>query len=369
MSKVILVMIDALGFESAWDRCGYLGHLVEIKKGAAYRVRGELPAQSRPMYETVLTGLPASVHGICTNAYTGASTSSNLFSIAKAHKKTTAAAAYLVTTIPFFLLIVCFMVTPLANLVINSLKDPQTGAFTLENYRTVFTKLLYQTAIWNSVRLALISTAIGIVIAFLTAMAITELGYRARKNFMPILNMTQNFTGFPLAFAFMILVGNSGFLVLLDQKCFGGRLFQNYNLYSGNGLLPLFVYFAIPLGTLLLIPSFSAIRKEWKEAAELMQASQATFWTKVGIPVLMPGICGTIGMLFADALTTYTTVYMIMSTNFPTLPIKISFMFSGDMKQQVELGSALSVVMICIILLAMGLSGMARNWLAKGRSA
>lgn len=94
MSKVILVMIDALGFESAWDRCGYLGHLVEIKKGAAYRVRGELPAQSRPMYETVLTGLPVSVHGICTNAYTGASTSSNLFSIAKAHKKTTAAAAY-----------------------------------------------------------------------------------------------------------------------------------------------------------------------------------------------------------------------------------------------------------------------------------
>ena len=94
MSKVIFVMVDALGYETAWARCGYLGHLAEAGKGAVYRVRGELPAQSRPMYETLMTGLPAGVHGICTNDYTGASKSESLFSLARRHKKTTAAAAY-----------------------------------------------------------------------------------------------------------------------------------------------------------------------------------------------------------------------------------------------------------------------------------
>lgn len=93
--KLILVMIDALGFETAWERCGYLGHLVEKNQAAVYRVQGELPAQSRPMYETVMTGLPVSEHGIYSNNIVRASRCENLFSLAKKNEKTTAAAAYM----------------------------------------------------------------------------------------------------------------------------------------------------------------------------------------------------------------------------------------------------------------------------------
>lgn len=93
-AKLILVLIDALGYQTMSDRCGYLGHLVECGKAARYKVRGELPAVSRPMYETVMTGLPASAHGVTTNAYCGGSRCPNLFSMAKAGGMTTAAAAY-----------------------------------------------------------------------------------------------------------------------------------------------------------------------------------------------------------------------------------------------------------------------------------
>lgn len=93
--KAILVMIDALGFQTACDRCGYLGHLVEAEKGALYRVRGELPPVSRPMYETIMTGLPVSEHGVISNDVVRPSRCENLFSLTKKNGGTTAAAAYM----------------------------------------------------------------------------------------------------------------------------------------------------------------------------------------------------------------------------------------------------------------------------------
>ena len=80
-----------------------------------------------------------------------------------------------------------------------------------------------------------------------------------RRRFMPILNMTQNFTEFPLMFAFMLMVGNSGFLISAAEQ-HGLHIFDHYELYNGDGLTPLFIYFAIPLGTLLLIPGIEAVR-------------------------------------------------------------------------------------------------------------
>ena len=68
MGKVIFVMVDALGFDTATKRGGYLEHLTEHNLAAKYKIRGELPSASRPMYETLMTGLPVYKHGVVSNA-------------------------------------------------------------------------------------------------------------------------------------------------------------------------------------------------------------------------------------------------------------------------------------------------------------
>jgi predicted AlkP superfamily pyrophosphatase or phosphodiesterase len=74
---------------------GFLGHLVEQKKASLYKVIGELPSMSRPMYETVHTGLPVIQHGIISNYIIRRSNQPNIFeSAVKAGKKTAAAAYY-----------------------------------------------------------------------------------------------------------------------------------------------------------------------------------------------------------------------------------------------------------------------------------
>jgi predicted AlkP superfamily pyrophosphatase or phosphodiesterase len=94
MGKVILVLSDALRYDTAVNGMGYLGHLVEIKWASLYKVIGELPSLSRPMYETIHTGLPSSVHGIVANSVNHKSTNPNIFQLAAKAGKTTAAAAY-----------------------------------------------------------------------------------------------------------------------------------------------------------------------------------------------------------------------------------------------------------------------------------
>jgi len=94
LSKVILVLSDGLRYDTAVAGMGYLGHLVEVKLASLYKVTGELPCISRPIYETVHTGLPVSVHGIVSNLVVRPSTQPNIFRLALEAGKTTAAAAY-----------------------------------------------------------------------------------------------------------------------------------------------------------------------------------------------------------------------------------------------------------------------------------
>jgi len=94
LNKVILVLSDGLRYDAAVDGMGFLGHLVETKQASLYQVQGELPSFSRPMYETVHTGLPSSEHGIVANSIVRRSTRPNIFDLAFRAGKTTAAAAY-----------------------------------------------------------------------------------------------------------------------------------------------------------------------------------------------------------------------------------------------------------------------------------
>src|SRR5512141_3378770 len=94
MNKVIFILSDGLRYDTAVASMGYLGHLVEARLATLYKVTGELPSISRPMYETTHTGLTASEHGIVSNLVVRRSIKPNVFQSAVQAGKTTAAAAY-----------------------------------------------------------------------------------------------------------------------------------------------------------------------------------------------------------------------------------------------------------------------------------
>ena len=255
---------------------------------------------------------------------------------------------HLMLLLPFALLILLFELMPLTNILVNSFLEAGTGGITFANFATIFTSDYYLMSIKNSLFVSLLSAFIGIAIALLGAYAIHSASDRMKKFFITTLNMTSNFQGIVLAFAFILLLGNSGILTTLAEQWNLTGL-NNYDLYTTSGILITFIYFQIPLATLLLYPSFEGIKTEYKEAASLMNATAWQFWSKIGLPLLLPSIFGTFSVLFSNALAAYATPYALLGNNYALLPIRISSMFTGDVVQQVELGSALSIVMLVLM--------------------
>ena len=262
---------------------------------------------------------------------------------------------YLLALLPFVLIVAMYEIMPLIMLIVDSFhldKKPDV-MFSLDNYTKIFTTLSYTKAIDNSLKITLISTAIGILIAFLGARAAHRSRGLFRNGFITVLNMTSNFAGVPLAFAYMIILGNAGVIKQM-ANIYGWEALQNFDLYTSTGLTMMYVYFQIPLSTLLLIPAFNGIRREWNEANMLLGGRDLHFWTHVGIPVLLPSLFSTISVLFANALCAYATAYALLMNNFSLLPVNISASFVGDIKTKPKLGAALSVVMmaiLCIVIL------------------
>lgn len=273
---------------------------------------------------------------------------------------------YLLALVPFLIVALLYEIVPLITVILKSFQPDAGTGFTLENYQTVFSKLLYRKAIFNSLKISIVSAIVGIIVAFLGARAAHQHQGKLNHVFMAVLNMVSNFAGIPLAFAYMILLGNAGLVVNIGKEL-GIDFLSNYNLYTMNGMSLVYIYFQIPLSTLLLIPAFDGVQKQWKEACTLLGGTPEIFWRKVGVPVLMPSILGTFSVLFANALAAYATIYALMMDNIALLPVQIAGCFTGEVKIRAGLGGALSVVMMIIMVIMIFITnGLSRRFQKGG---
>ena len=249
--------------------------------------------------------------------------------------------------VPFALFFIVFEIAPLTWVMINSLESEEFG-WGLANFTRIFSSKFYLQAIQYSLEISFWSSVFGIIIAVLGAYSLRRVDSKLRNFVNAFANMTSNFSGVPLAFAFIILLGfNGSFTIMLKQA----GIIQDFNLYSKTGLIILYTYFQIPLGVLLLYPAFDALREDWRESAALLGANGWQFWRHIGLPVLTPALLGTFVILLANALGAYATVYALTTGNFNVLTIRIAAMVSGDISLDPNLASALAVVLVALMTL------------------
>ena len=147
---------------------------------------------------------------------------------------------YLLALLPFFVVALLYEILPLATVVYKSFLPDTGGSFTLANYQTIASKLLYRKAIMNSLKISLTSAFVGILIAFFGARAAHERPGKMNRAFTAVLNMVSNFAGIPLAFAYMILLGNTGLMVNIGKEL-GISALANYELYTMNGMSLIYI--------------------------------------------------------------------------------------------------------------------------------
>lgn len=246
--------------------------------------------------------------------------------------------------LPFALFFYLFQIAPMLWVFINSFL--YEGEWTIENYQEIFDSAFILQAFNNSIWVAFWSSFVGLILAALFVSSLRHLNNRIRDTLIAFTNMSSNFAGVPLAFAFIIILGTNGAVTLLLKKW---GIIEDFNLYSSWGLLTLYIYFQIPLGTLLLYPAFDALKKDAYEASALLGASPRQYWMKIGLPILSPALLGTFIILFANAIGAYASVYALTAGNYNMVTIRIASLVSGDLFLEPNLAAAISVLLMALL--------------------
>ena len=246
--------------------------------------------------------------------------------------------------IPFVLMMILFQLAPMVWVLVGSFQTPD--GWGLDYYQEILSSPFYLQSFSNSLHIAGIASLAGLTIGTVGAAALRHSGERVKRLLLAFVTMTGNFSGVPLAFDFIIILGING-AITLWLKSWG--LIDGFSLYSGLGLILIYTYFQIPLALLLLYPAFDALQDEWPQAAALLGASKGQYMWHVALPVLTPALLGTLIILFANAIGAYASAYALTTGNFNLVTIRVASLVSGDIFLEPNMAAALSVILMVLL--------------------
>ena len=250
---------------------------------------------------------------------------------------------------PFLLFALLFLILPTIYLIAGAFLTPD-GSLTLKNIGDLFTKSIMD-SYWISIKVSVASAVGGALIGFYLAWALVMGGLPTwiRHAFLTFSGVASNFAGVPLAFAFIATIGRLGLVTLLVKNWLGIDIFQKgFNLYSFVGLTLTYMYFQIPLMVLIITPALDGMKKEWREAASILGATNKQYWLMVALPILWPSLLGTTLLLFANAFGAIATAIALTGSSLNIIPIQLYAQIRGDVLHNPGLGAALALGMIVI---------------------
>jgi putative spermidine/putrescine transport system permease protein len=113
------------------------------------------------------------------------------------------------------------------------------------------------------------------------------------------------------------------------------------------------MYFQFPLMILIMAPALDGLKPEWREAAENLGANSNQYWRRVGLPILLPTILGTMILLFGNAFGAYATAYALTGGALPIITIQIGAQIRGDVLHNPGLGYAMAMGMVFIMAISL----------------
>ncbi len=237
--------------------------------------------------------------------------------------------------------ILLFLVYPFSTLIIRSFFSSRTEGFTLENFRTFFTKSYYYTALLNSLYCCVLTTVTTTVIGVPIAYLMTRYNIWGKKLIHIMIVSSLMSPPFIGAYAWIILLGRSGVLT---------RFFESFGItlpaiYGQLGIIIVFTLKLFPYIYLYASSAMGSIDSSLEEAAENLGSSKWRRLTSITLPLVFPSIAAGAVMVFMTSLADFGTP-MLIGEGFTVLPVMIYNQYMSEMGGNANLASALSVVVV-----------------------
>ena len=259
--------------------------------------------------------------------------------------------------IPYVIWMALFVVAPIIMVVIYAFSD-SVGGFTLDNFAKMGT---YTVVFTRSFKLALIATAICVLIGYPVSYKMSKEGPRFQRLAMVLIMLPMWMNFLLRTYSWMAILENNGLLNQLFRKIGLIALYNNifgtdisfFRMINTQGAVVLgMVYNYLPF---MILPIYSVIVKldhSLIEAARDLGANSFQVFRRVILPLSLPGVLSGITMVFVPSVSTFAISKMLGGGTEMLLGDLIEQQYMGGAYNP-QLGAAISLVMMVIVVICM----------------
>ena len=259
--------------------------------------------------------------------------------------------------IPYVIWMALFVVAPIIMVVIYAF-SASVGGFTLDNFAKMGT---YTVVFTRSFKLALIATAICVLIGYPVSYKMSKEGPRFQRLAMVLIMLPMWMNFLLRTYSWMAILENNGLLNQLFRKIGLIALYNNifgtdisfFRMINTQGAVVLgMVYNYLPF---MILPIYSVIVKldhSLIEAARDLGANSVQVFQRVILPLSLPGVLSGITMVFVPSVSTFAISKMLGGGTEMLLGDLIEQQYMGGAYNP-YLGAAISLVMMVIVVICM----------------
>lgn len=254
-------------------------------------------------------------------------------------------AANLVFILPVMVLFTLFFLLPIVMLGIKSFIGD--SGFTLANYTSIITNARYATALWNSLWLSVVVTAVTLVIAGVIAFFLARTDFKGKNLYMTLITFPVSLPGVVVGFMIIILFGTTGVMPMLTRFLTGTA--SGSFAYTIWGIFFAYLYFSIPKAVLTLYGSVVEFDVRLEEAARTVGANEQQALFKVVIPTLMPVFVSASAIAFCTSMSAFGTAFTL-ANNFEIIPILMYTEYTNYFNIAAASAMAIFIGLVCVLL-------------------
>ncbi len=252
----------------------------------------------------------------------------------------------LLLSTPYILWMLVFTLIPLGVVGYYALTDPSTGIFSLSNLKDLG---MYLPVLWQSVWYSLAAAAICLLLGYPVAYFIAHRGATAQKILYMLVMLPMCMSFLLRTLAWVGLLQDTGIINTLLSKIGLGpiRMIRT----SGAVILGM-VYNYLPYMILPLYAIIVKIDPRLIEAAEDLGCNGVKVFSRVVLPLSMPGILSGVTMVFVPAVSTFYISQKLGDTE-----SLIGDVIERQFKQanNPNLGAALSLLLMLLVFVCTGI--------------
>lgn len=228
-----------------------------------------------------------------------------------------------------------------------------TPGLSWANYQTVFSNTVFVAAIWTTLKLALMASAVTLVIGYLFALLVWLKPTRWRLILIGLALCPLLISEIAIIFGWWMFFPKNGLLsfALTNSGLIKDKISLMYTEFAAFVGL---VYLTLPFCFFILLSILDGIDKRILEAAADLGASSLTILREVLLPLTRNGLLVAFSQCFIFTMGTYATPSALGPDTLWTMGFLIQEQMLG--RNNWPLASALSMVLVILVGVMMGVT-------------